>query len=114
MNMERGIIVADNAISLTFSMIDFLDSRFFICSSKVLPCVVVLGILLNKVDTYSVSLAFVGGFKDLNWCKATAGGHWDICYGSASSLSHSVRLLTVKDNDHISPMYSNHNMEPAE
>ena len=64
-NMERGIIVADYAIPLTFSMIDFLDSGIFICSPKVLHCTVVSDILLNKVAKYSLSLAFVGKFKDV-------------------------------------------------
>jgi hypothetical protein len=63
--MKRGVIVADNAISLTFWMIDFLDSDFFICFSMVLPCVIVSDIPLNKVDKYSLSVAFVGGFKDV-------------------------------------------------
>jgi hypothetical protein len=64
-NKERGIIVADNAISLTFTTNNFLDSAFFIHSSKILPHVVVLDFPLKKVDTYSLILSFVGGFKDV-------------------------------------------------
>ncbi len=77
----------------------FLDSGFFIYSSKISPSVVGLDFPLKKVDAYSMSLAFVGGFKDvdkdshLNQCKATAGGHYDIRYGSASSPFDSARLL---------------------
>ncbi len=65
MNKERGIIAADNAISLTFLIIDFLDSSLSIYLSKVLPNVVVLDFHLKKVDTYLLSLAFAGGFKDV-------------------------------------------------
>ncbi len=64
-NKEREIIVADNAISLTFVPNNFLDSGFFIYLSKILPSVVDLDFPLKKVDKYSLSLAFVGGFKDV-------------------------------------------------
>ncbi len=64
-NKERGIIVADYAISLTFAPNNFLDSAFFIYLSKILPSVVDLNSPLNEVDTYLLSLAFVGGFKDV-------------------------------------------------
>ena len=64
-NKERGIIVADNAIFLTFVPNNFLDSAFFAYLSKILPPrVVVLEFPLKNVDTYSLSLAIVGGFKD--------------------------------------------------
>ncbi len=65
MDKERGIIVADNAISFIFVPNSSLDSGFFINSSKVLPSVVVLDFPLKKVDKYLLSLAFVGGFKDV-------------------------------------------------
>ena len=55
MNKERGIIIADNAISLIFATNDFLDSAFFICLSKVFSRVIVLDFSLKKVDTYSLS-----------------------------------------------------------
>jgi hypothetical protein len=64
-NKERGIIFADNAISLSFTPNNFLDSAFFIYSSKILPCVIDLDFPLKKVDTYSLSLVFVGGFKNV-------------------------------------------------
>ncbi len=63
-NKERGIIVADNAISFIFAPNSSLDSGFFTNLSKVSPSVVVLDFPLKKVDKYSSSLAFVGGFKD--------------------------------------------------
>ncbi len=49
MNKERGIIVAVNAISFIFAPNSVVDLDF--------P--------LKKVDTYSSSFAFVGGFKDV-------------------------------------------------
>jgi hypothetical protein len=87
--------------------------------SKILPSVVDLDFPLKKVDTYLLRLAFVGGFKDaeithLNQCEANAGGHCNISYGSASSPSDSARLLTVKYDDHILPMYNDHNKVPTE
>ncbi len=115
-NKERGIIVADNAISLTFAPNSSLDSGFFIYLSKISLSVVDLDFSLKKVDKYLSSLAFVGGLKDVERfpCEATAGGHCNISYGSASSQSDSARLLTVKYDDHILPMYNDHNIVPTE
>ena len=86
MNKERGFIVADNAFFFTFAKNNFLDSGFSIYSSKFLLCVVALDIPLKIVDTYLLSLAFVGEFIDVkrvpsksvqsNWWRALQYKLW--------------------------------------